>query len=564
MGHPPAAASEGNGLAVATLALGVVALVLSPILLGAPLAVAGLVVGLVGALRRPPRRGMLLWGIGLSVAGLLSGAAFAAFYYRMYREWSAEWAAYGSGEDEGHDWVGMRAPPLKLSTLDGETVELAQFAGRPVVLAFWATWCPPCRAEIPHLERLEREVPEVVVLGISDEAETTLREFRTRQPIAYRVASLADPPAPFHGVRSLPTTVFVDRKGVIREVRIGLQEFDELRSRALGPEFTGASRSVQAAPIAAGVPLAVTERWSLPLGGVASMATCNWHGDAAPELLVQDSGSVLHVVDAGGRETAKVALPERYGAMECANGADGSARLLGYTTWGQSVTVLDATGRATWSYAAPTGVNGAHWGDLDGDGEPEMIVGFNGDGGLHAVGSGGRRSWQVTSIGNVWTQAVSPAADEREAVVAATEAGGSVRLFDGEGSQTAELRPLGDYYTEVDVVAPEGRVQVVAAGRRRIVAFDAAGTVAWQVERSPQHRGGFSRGDLAGDAGEEWVFPSRARQLMVVSAAGAQVAEVERQPRAPFAVLPAGRGPGLLVVGNADAVRAYALEPPPP
>jgi thiol-disulfide isomerase/thioredoxin len=567
MADPAARSPEATGLAIATLALGVVALVLSPLLLGVPLAVAGLLVALAYARQRPARRGMLWWGAGLSLAGLLVGIACGALYYRLYTEWRGQWASHDEGdEDGGPDWAGVRAPALKFTTLEGEAVDLAQFAGRPVVLTFWATWCGPCRAEIPHLERLAREVPEVAVLGVSDEPETTLREFTEKKPIAYRVASVPNPPAPFDGVQSLPTTVFVDRKGVIREVYVGLQDFDELRTRALAPDYTGDSRSAEVPAVEAGAQLAAKERWTAAVVNGRAMATCNWDEDPAHELLVQDGASVLHVFDAAGGEKTQITLAERFGFLDCANAADGSVRLLGYTHWGPSITVLDAAGRALWSYPAPAGVNGAHWGDLDGDGDPEIVAGFNGDGGLHAVTSGGRRLWKVTSIGNVWTQSVLPAAEGREAVVAATEAGGTVRLFDGEGSQTAELRPLGDYYTAVDVSAaePPAPARIVAAGQKRVLAFDASGTVAWQLDQKPQKRHGyFARGNLAGDAATEMVFPAKARQLQVVSASGARIAEIDRAADASFVVLPAAKGPGLLIVLEPAAVRAYVLEPPP-
>lgn len=564
----PAAARAETGLAIAALVLGVLALTLSPVLVGVPLAIAGLVVALAGARQRTTARGMLRWGAGLSIAGLLAGAAFAALYYHLYTEWRAEFARYEDAEEEVDvEWVGVRAPEMRFSTLDGEAVDLAQFAGRPVVITFWATWCAPCRAEIPHLERLAREVPEIAVLGLSEEPEATLREFTAKTPIAYRIASVPTPPAPFDSVRSVPTSVFIDRKGVVREVRVGMQEFDELRTRALGPEFAGTARSARriAAPVAGGV---ATERWTAPVAGTLAMATCNWDADPAPEVLVLDGGNVLHVLDAAGREKAKVTLPERFARLECARAADGTVRLLGYVGWGRSVTVMDATGRASWSYPAPTGINGAHWGDLDGDGDPEMIVGLNGDGGLHAVSSKGHQLWKVTTIGNVWHQAVLPAVPGREALVAATEAGGTVRVFDGEGSQVAQLQPEGDYYTAVATAETgTGAAQtahIIATGRKRVVAFDPEGKVAWQLPFKVYEQGPvFAQGDLAGDGTTEWVFPSRTRKLIVVSATGASIAEIERKAGAAFAVLAAPGAHGILVLADGDVVRAYSIEPPP-
>src|SRR6266404_2617670 len=100
---------------------------------------------------------------------------------------------------------------------------------------------------------------------------------------------------------------------------------------------------------------------------------------------------------------------------------------------------MDATGKEIWHYSATFGVNGAHWGDLDGDGTDEIIVGMNGFGGLQALAADGKRLWRA-SAGNVWGQAVVPATKDRAALVFATEASGSVRIFDGQGHQVRTVR----------------------------------------------------------------------------------------------------------------------------
>jgi thiol-disulfide isomerase/thioredoxin len=75
--------------------------------------------------------------------------------------------------------VGQAAPAMTMKTIDGETVRLADLAGKVVVLNFWATWCPPCVAEIPDHARLAKEVNQEggVVIGISDEDFDTIRSF---------------------------------------------------------------------------------------------------------------------------------------------------------------------------------------------------------------------------------------------------------------------------------------------------------------------------------------------------------------------------------------------------
>jgi hypothetical protein len=275
----------------------------------------------------------------------------------------------------------------------------------------------------------------------------------------------------------------------------------------------------------------------------------------------------LVVLDSGGVEKARLAVPRGTTVIECTNLVDGSPRLLAYQNWGKEVSALDGAGQALWSYRSAEGINGAHWGDLDGDGQAELVVGMNGGGGLHAASPQGRRLWRAGGIGNVWGQAVVSASTPGGPLVAATEAGGSVRVFDDEGSETANLRPLDDYYSALAATAIDGQtLQIVAAGRKRVVAFDPEGQVKWQVparlSAGTWRSTFFAQGDLAGDGAPEWVFPVRRKALSVTAASdGRRLAEVTvpEEPSA-YVVLPAVQGKGMLVVASGHAVKAYELE----
>ena len=121
--------------------------------------------------------------------------------------------------------TGFRAPDFTLTTLAGETVTLSDLRGRPVLINFWATWCPPCRAEMPAIQAAyERYAPQgLVVLGV-DMAESPnvvaafVERFGIRFPIPLdrdgRVATQ-------YRVRAIPTSFFVDREGVVRSVFTG-------------------------------------------------------------------------------------------------------------------------------------------------------------------------------------------------------------------------------------------------------------------------------------------------------------------------------------------------------
>lgn len=116
--------------------------------------------------------------------------------------------------------VGTRAPDFSLKSTDGKTVTLSALRGRPVVIAFFASWCHPCEEELPVLERFQREnATRLSVIGVSyqdlpSDAVSFVRRLRVTFP-----ALLDEPDAPVaqrYGVRGLPQTLFVDARGVVR------------------------------------------------------------------------------------------------------------------------------------------------------------------------------------------------------------------------------------------------------------------------------------------------------------------------------------------------------------
>jgi cytochrome c biogenesis protein CcmG, thiol:disulfide interchange protein DsbE len=120
--------------------------------------------------------------------------------------------------------LGHPAPLLSLSGPAGQAVDLVALRGRPVVLNFWATWCPPCRSETPELARLsQRYAGQVVVIGVDQgEPAATVQAFMSEQGIGYPVAlDQSGQASQAFAVHALPTTFFIDRAGVIRQIYIG-------------------------------------------------------------------------------------------------------------------------------------------------------------------------------------------------------------------------------------------------------------------------------------------------------------------------------------------------------
>lgn len=116
------------------------------------------------------------------------------------------------------------APTFSVRALDGRQMRLTDFRGKPVVLDFWATWCAPCRASMPHLSRLQDRYrgQGLVVIGLSidDDRPHEVRRVADQMGVKFRLAMADDRVLGLYGpIRSIPTTIFIDRKGdVVRRV----------------------------------------------------------------------------------------------------------------------------------------------------------------------------------------------------------------------------------------------------------------------------------------------------------------------------------------------------------
>lgn len=122
---------------------------------------------------------------------------------------------------------GFTAPDFTLQTLDGQTVTLSDLRGKTVLVNLWASWCPPCKSEMPTFEKVYNDYKSqgFVILAVNATNQDTLAnatEFVRQNHLTYPILLDTDGRvSQSYQLRSLPTSFFIDKNGVIREVVIG-------------------------------------------------------------------------------------------------------------------------------------------------------------------------------------------------------------------------------------------------------------------------------------------------------------------------------------------------------
>lgn len=140
-----------------------------------------------------------------------------------------------SQEDEGKRLEGKAAPGFTLTSLDGKKVSLADYKGRPVLVNFWATWCAPCKLEMPWFEQFRQQYKGqgFEILGIAeddagkDEIEKSVKKIGVSYPILLTDGKVAPK---YGGVDYLPMSFFIDRNGIVVEETAGLASKDEIEA----------------------------------------------------------------------------------------------------------------------------------------------------------------------------------------------------------------------------------------------------------------------------------------------------------------------------------------------
>lgn len=150
---------------------------------------------------------------GLLIGGLLGGMILLSGNQRV-----------AANREQQIPQKGQKFPDLVLESLDGDRIAFSSFAGKPIVINFWASWCEPCKEEMPLFEAVYRQQnADVMVLGVNyNEPANVIRRFIEERQITFPILLDMDGKvAERFQVFGFPTTYFVDGEGVLRAAHVG-------------------------------------------------------------------------------------------------------------------------------------------------------------------------------------------------------------------------------------------------------------------------------------------------------------------------------------------------------
>ena len=127
--------------------------------------------------------------------------------------------------------IGAKAPDFELQTLTGETVKLSSLKGKKVMLNFWATWCPPCKAEMPEMEKFYKEADkDIVILAVNIDPQLDVKGFVDKNGITFPILLDKDDHVnETYQIISIPTTYFINSNGIIQNKFTGGMNYDAMK-----------------------------------------------------------------------------------------------------------------------------------------------------------------------------------------------------------------------------------------------------------------------------------------------------------------------------------------------
>ena len=149
---------------------------------------------------------------------LLFGLIGAAFYQIMNQE-----------EKPAGAKLGAEAADFTLKDLEGHEVSLSDYKGKKVFLNFWATWCDPCKEEMPEMEKIHQKYEDVVILAINLDTEKDIQGFMDEHDLTFQaLLDVEEKVNDQYEVVSIPTSFFIDEEGIIRKKVVGILDYEKM------------------------------------------------------------------------------------------------------------------------------------------------------------------------------------------------------------------------------------------------------------------------------------------------------------------------------------------------
>ncbi|PQD94479.1 alkyl hydroperoxide reductase [Pradoshia eiseniae] len=149
---------------------------------------------------------------------LLFGLIGAAFYQILNQD-----------EKPAGAKVGGPAADFTLEDLEGNKVSLSDYEGKKVFLNFWATWCEPCKEEMPEMEKIHKNYKDVVILAINLDTHKDIQGFMDEHGLTFgTLLDVEEEVNDQYEVVSIPTSFFIDEEGIIRKKIVGVLDYEKM------------------------------------------------------------------------------------------------------------------------------------------------------------------------------------------------------------------------------------------------------------------------------------------------------------------------------------------------
>lgn len=313
--------------------------------------------------------------------------------------------------------------------------------------------------------------------------------------------------------------------------------------------------------------------WSYKIPMALCIGHCHWGKGTKSNILIADHKKQLHVLDVEGNLIESLRLPAKFFQIECGQHKIDGFRLLGNSA--AKLYVMDCAGNVLWQYSKWLGfitIYNARWGDLNGDGTDEIVLGMKGWESLIALTGEGKPSWRITAIHNVWDHTILPQTPNNLPQILATEASGAIKVYSHTGALLRTLRPEGLYFFKLTaaLINPPTLVQIAATAighgkqAQEVLVFNPDGKVMWKAPTyAPGHlliERTFACEDINGDGIREWVFAETPHELVCVSFQGEKLASLSiSEDIKDFLIIPDPEGYGMITILEGETVSVYQL-----